>query len=188
MLTARFEEALLYATRLHATQTRKASDIPYVSHLMTVASLTLEYGGNEDEAIAALLHDAVEDQGGDETRLEILERFGPAITYIVDGCTDADTFPKPPWRPRKEAFITSLRASSDSVRLVVACDKLHNARAMVKDYRVCGEALWSRFSGGREGMLWYYRTIGDFLHSERTAPVVEELDRVVTELESLACR
>jgi (p)ppGpp synthase/HD superfamily hydrolase len=188
VLTVRFEEALLYATRLHATQTRKASDIPYVSHLMAVAGLTLEYGGDENEAIAALLHDAVEDQGGEDTRLEILETFGPTITDIVDGCTDADTFPKPPWRPRKEAFMESLRASSDSVRLVVACDKLHNARAMVKDYRVCGEALWSRFSGGREGMLWYYRTIVDVLHSDRTSLVVEELNRVVTDLEALTRR
>jgi (p)ppGpp synthase/HD superfamily hydrolase len=188
VLTARFEKALLYATRLHATQTRKASDIPYVSHLMAVAALALEYGGGEDEAIAALLHDAVEDQGGDETRVEILEKFGPAITGIVDGCTDADTFPKPPWRPRKEAFMENLRGCSDSVRLVVACDKLHNARAMVKDYRVCGEALWSRFSGGREGMLWYYRTIVAVLRSDRTEPVVDELNRVVSELEVLTRR
>jgi len=188
VLTPRFEEALLYATRLHAEQTRKGSDIPYVSHLMTVAALTLEYGGGEDEAIAALLHDAVEDQGGDETRVEILQRFGPVITRIVDGCTDADTFPKPPWRPRKEAFMTSLQSAPESVRLVVACDKLHNARAMVKDYRVCGEALWGRFSGGREGTLWYYRKMVDVLHSKGTVHVVEELDRVVTELEALAAR
>jgi (p)ppGpp synthase/HD superfamily hydrolase len=186
VLTARFEEALLYATRLHAEQTRKGSDIPYVAHLMAVAGLTLEYGGGEDEAIAALLHDAVEDQGGDRTRVEILRRFGPEITRIVDGCTDADTFPKPPWQPRKEAFMTSLRAAPESVRLVVACDKLHNARSMVKDYRVCGEALWSRFSGGREGTLWYYRTMVDVLYSDGTVHVVEELDRVVTELEGLA--
>jgi len=188
VLTARFEEALLYATRLHADQTRKGSDIPYVSHLMTVAALTLEYGGGEDEAIAALLHDAVEDQGGDQTRVEILRRFGPVITEIVDGCTDADTFPKPPWRPRKEAFMTTLRAAPDSVRLVVACDKLHNARAMVKDYRVFGEALWGRFSGGRAGTLWYYRTMVDVLDSAATVDVVKELDRVVSELETLASR
>jgi (p)ppGpp synthase/HD superfamily hydrolase len=186
VLTARFEEALLYATRLHAEQSRKGSDIPYVSHLMAVAGLTLEYGGGEDEAIAALLHDAVEDQGGEATRIEILKRFGPAIAEIVDGCTDADTFPKPPWFPRKEAFMASLRRAPESVRLVVACDKLHNARAMVKDYRVCGEALWGRFSGGREGTLWYYRKMVDVLHSPATAQVIEELDRVVTELETLA--
>jgi (p)ppGpp synthase/HD superfamily hydrolase len=186
VLTARFEEALLYATRLHSTQTRKASDIPYISHLMAVASLALEYGGGEDEAIAALLHDAIEDQGGDETRIELLRRFGPDITAIVDGCTDADTFPKPPWQPRKEAYVAGLRAASRSVLLVVACDKLHNARAMVKDYRVCGEALWSRFSGGRAGMLWYYRVLADLLRSSDLVQVAAELNRVVTELESLA--
>jgi (p)ppGpp synthase/HD superfamily hydrolase len=186
VLTARFEEALLYSTRLHAEQTRKGSGIPYITHLMAVASLTLEYGGGEDEAIAALLHDAVEDQGGESTRIEILKRFGPAITEIVDGCTDADTFPKPPWFPRKRAFMTSLREAPESVRLVVACDKLHNARAMVKDYRVCGEALWARFSGGRDGTLWYYREMVEVLHSPGTVQVIEELDRVVTELETLA--
>ncbi len=185
MLTRRFEEALLYATRLHSDQLRKGSSIPYVSHLMGVAALTLEYGGNEDEAIAALLHDAVEDQGGAATREEILRLFGPAITTIVDGCTDTDEWPKPPWRERKQAYIKHLRRAPGSVRLVSGCDKLHNARSLAKDYRMCGEALWARFSGGREGTLWYYRAVVKALRSVEITPLVEELDRAVTELEAL---
>ena len=186
MLTRRFEEALVYATRLHAEQTRKGSAIPYVSHLMAVAALTLEYGGSEDQAIAALLHDAVEDQGGAETRAEIEQRFGAAIAAIVDGCTDTDQHPKPPWRKRKQAYIEQIRTAPPSVRLVAACDKLHNARSLAKDYRVCGEALWDRFSGGREGTLWYYRSIVEALRCNGPDPLVDEVDRAVRQLESLA--
>ncbi len=184
MLTPRFEEALVYATRLHARQTRKGSGIPYISHLLSVASLTLEYGGGEDEAVAALLHDAVEDQGGEARRVEILARFGAHVTAIVDGCTDMDTL-EPPWRARKEIFIARVRNAPYSVRLVSACDKLHNARTLLMDYRVIGEELWTRFHGGREGTLWYYRTIVQVLKPDGVLPVIEELDRVVTELECL---
>lgn len=186
MLTCRFEEALLYATRLHAGQTRKGSGVPYISHLMAVAALTLEFGGGEDEAIAALLHDAVEDQGGPETRAEILRLFGPRITAIVDGCTDTDEHPKPPWRARKEAYIEHLRTAPRSVRLVSACDKLHNARSLARDYRSEGESLWDRFSGGREGTLWYYRAVMDALSCNGSSPLIEELERAVSELEALA--
>lgn len=186
VLTQRFEEALVYAARLHAAQVRKGSLIPYVSHLMAVAALTLEYGGGEDEAIAALLHDAVEDQGGKRTRAEILKRFGTQVTAIVDGCTDTDMSPKPPWRARKEAYIAHLRDAPLAVRLVSACDKLHNARTLVMDYRRQGEALWNLFQGGREGTLWYYRSLVGALRSNDLAALVEELDRAVTELESLA--
>lgn len=187
MLTRRFEEALVYATRLHADQTRKGSAVPYISHLMAVAALTLEYGGGEDEAIAALLHDAVEDQGGAETRAEIARLFGPRIAAIVDGCTDTDEHPKPPWRSRKEAYVNHLRTAPPAVRLVSACDKLHNARSLAKDYRACGESLWDRFSGGRDGTLWYYRAIVQALRcSDDGSLLIEELDRAVTELEALA--
>ena len=184
VLTPRFEEALIYATRLHSTQTRKGSGIPYVSHLMAVAALTLEYGGGEDEAIAALLHDAVEDQGGETTRADILLRFGPAVTGIVDGLTDMDTL-HPPWRARKETYIARLHDASDSVKLVSACDKLHNVRSLLMDYRTQGEKLWTRFHGERDGTLWYYRTLVEVLRSDARAGVVGELDRAVTELESL---
>jgi len=187
-LTARFEEALIYATQLHASQSRKGSATPYVAHLMAVTALVLENGGNEDEAIAALLHDAVEDQGGAATREEIRQRFGDKIVEIVDGCTDAEVIPKPPWRPRKEAFIVRLREAPASVRLVVAADKLHNARSVLGDYRVLSESLWKRFNGGKDGTLWYYRAATDALLSAGITPLIEELDRVVSELEYLAAQ
>ena len=152
-LSRRFEAALLLATRLHATQTRKGGRIPYVSHLLGVASLALEHGGDEDVAIAALLHDAVEDQGGRPTLARIRRRFGARVAEIVEGCTDADTVPKPEWRTRKERYLRHLDTASAEVRLVSACDKLHNARAILFDYRVHGEALWKRFKGGRDGTL-----------------------------------
>lgn len=183
MLTDRFERALVHAARLHRDQRRKGSGVPYISHLLAVCALTIEYGGDEDEAIAALLHDAIEDQGGAAARADILRQFGPRVTEIVDGCTDSDESPKPPWRARKEAYIARVRNASASVKLVSACDKIHNARSLVMDYRVCGEALWARFTGLREGTLWYYRAMVGALGK---APGVEELDRVVTELERLA--
>lgn len=186
MLTERFERALLHATREHADQERKGSGVPYISHLLAVCALTIEYGGGEDEAIAALLHDAIEDQGGPAARSAILHEFGARVTEIVDGCTDSDESPKPPWRARKEAYIRHIAEASPSVRLVSACDKLHNARSLVMDYRVCGEALWSRFAGGRQGTLWYYRAMVGALRSAGSGAVVEELDRVVMELERLA--
>lgn len=186
MLTERFERALVFAAHLHRDQRRKGSGVPYVSHLLAVCELTLEYGGDEDDAIAALLHDAIEDQGGPAARAEILLEFGERVTEIVDGCTDTDQTPKPRWRARKEAYIAHVEVASPSVRLVSACDKLHNARSLVKDYRVFGEELWGRFTGGREGTLWYYRAMINALRANGSSEVVEELDRVVTELERLA--
>lgn len=187
-LTSRFEEALLFATQLHAEQRRKGSDVPYIAHLLAVASIVLENGGNEDEAIAGLLHDAIEDQGGIATREEIRRRFGDTVVEIVNGCTDADVIPKPPWRVRKEEYIEHLRVATPSVRLVSAADKLHNARAVLGDYRELGEMLWRRFHGGREGTLWYYRSVTDALRQGGTSPLIEELERVVSELERLASR
>lgn len=184
-LTARFDDALVLARNLHADQVRKGTAIPYVSHLLAVSSIVLDHDGTEDEAIAALLHDAVEDQGGDAARTEIRRRFGDAVVDIVDGCTDAEVIPKPPWRARKEAYVGHIAGSSRSVRLVSAADKLHNARAILADYRQSGESLWGRFNGGRAGTLWYYRAlVGAFSAVDRT-PLVEELDRTVTALERL---
>ena len=185
-LTTRFEEALVYAARLHADQRRKASGAPYVSHLLGTAALVLEHGGDEDEAIAALLHDAIEDQGGAATREEIRRRFGDRVTEIVDGCTDSDTQPKPPWRERKEAYIAHLPHASESARLVSAADKLYNIRTILIDYRRVGERIWDRFSGGKDGTLWYYRALVDAFTASGTNPLTEELARVVTELERLA--
>ncbi|MBK1990237.1 bifunctional (p)ppGpp synthetase/guanosine-3',5'-bis(diphosphate) 3'-pyrophosphohydrolase [Sphaerospermopsis aphanizomenoides BCCUSP55] len=186
MLSERFTQALTYAHELHATQKRKASDVPYITHLLGVASIALEYGANEDEAIAALLHDAIEDQGGAATREEIRSRFGNTVTAIVDGCTDADTTPKPPWRERKEKYIAHIPTVSPSVLLVSAADKLHNVRSIIKDYRIINDAVWERFQGGKEGTLWYYRSLADAFGKNQVTPLVEELERAVTELETLA--
>ena len=185
-LSPRFDEALVYASRLHADQVRKGSGTPYIGHLLAVAAIVLEHGGSEDEAIAALLHDAVEDQGGAPTREEIRRRFGDAVAAIVDGCTDTDQTPKPPWRQRKEAHLAHLRTASPAVRLVAAADKLHNARSVLADYREHGEAIWAHFRGGRAGTLWFYRAMADTLGGAGSTPLVDELDRTVSELERLA--
>jgi len=190
ILSQRFEDALVYAARLHAKQIRKGTTIPYVSHLLSVASIVLEHGGNEVEAIAALLHDAIEDQGGAETREEIRRRFGDAVVSIVDGCTDAEVIPKPPWKERKEQYIARLSHASPSILLVSAADKLHNARAILGDYRALGENLWDRFNGGKEGTLWYYKSLVDAFKQAAAgtalAPLIEELERVVGEIEKLS--
>src|SRR6266700_2005436 len=145
-LTTRFQEALTFAAQLHAKQNRKGTNVPYISHLLAVAGIALEHGADEDEAIAALLHDAIEDQGGAPTREEIRRRFGHRVVEIVNGCTDAEIIPKPDWRPRKEEYIQKLALASSSVLLVSASDKLHNVRTIVSDYWVLGEELWHRFS------------------------------------------
>jgi (p)ppGpp synthase/HD superfamily hydrolase len=185
-LSTRFEKALVFAARLHTGQVRKGTSVPYISHLLMVAGMVLEQGGDEDAAIAALLHDAAEDQGGQATLDEIRRRFGDRVAEIVAGCTDAFTTPKPPWRERKEAYLAHLPQASAAVRLVAAADKLHNARTTVADYRASGEAIWGRFNGGREGTLWFYRAMVEALQAGGSSPLVEELDRVVSELERLA--
>lgn len=186
MLSKRFNDALTFAADLHATQTRKGSGVPYIAHLLGVASIALEYGANEDEAISALLHDAIEDQGGAATRDEILRRFGPTVCAIVEGCTDSDTAPKPPWRQRKEAYIAHLPTASGSVILVSSADKLHNARSILQDYRILGDPLWDRFKGGKQGTLWYYRALVEAFKKISSSPLIDELDRVVSEIEHLA--
>ncbi len=185
-LTARFAEATAYALHLHATQTRKGTPIPYAAHLFAVCALVLEDGGDEDEAIAALLHDAVEDQGGQATLAAIRERFGERVAAIVRGCTDADTQPKPPWRTRKEAYVAHLAEADASVRRVSLADKLHNARAIVADLHRIGPALWGRFAGGRDGTLWYYRALADTFVRLGSGEPAHELARVVAETERLA--
>jgi len=181
--TSRFSEALSLAATLHADQQRKVSDVPYLAHLLAVAALVMEHGGDEDECIAALLHDAVEDQGGMAVREEICRRFGETVVSIIDGCTDATETPKPAWRQRKEAHIARLRQAPAPVRLVTAADKLHNVRCIVCEYRRGGESLWRHFRGGRDGTLWYYRAVTDTLKHTGITPLVAELDRTVTEME-----
>jgi (p)ppGpp synthase/HD superfamily hydrolase len=185
-LSERFSEAMVYAAAIHARQWRKVSGEPYLAHLLAVAAIALEHGAEENEAIAALLHDAIEDQGGPTVREEIARRFGQRVVEIVEGCSDADGAPKPPWRHRKESYVARLRGASASIRLVSAADKLHNARALLREYRLRGETLWEHFNGGREGTLWYYRAVADELRRAGASPLVEELDRVVSEIERMA--
>jgi (p)ppGpp synthase/HD superfamily hydrolase len=185
-LGPRFLRAFTFAAEKHKGQTRKASTIPYIAHLMGVASLVLEAGGDEDLAIAALLHDVVEDCGGAPMLKEVRHRFGKHVAKVVDGCTDADTYLKALWRERKEKYIAHLKSADADTRLVSAADKLNNVRSILSDYRAIGESVWSRFNGGREGTLWYYRTLRDeFLRHQRNR-ITRELELAVNELESLA--
>ncbi len=184
-LGPRFLKAFSFAAEKHSGQTRKASTIPYIAHLMGVASLALEAGGDEDIAIAALLHDVVEDCGGAAMLKEVRRRFGKHVAEMVDGCTDADTEPKPPWRERKEKYIGRLKKESADTRLVSASDKLNNIRSIISDYRAIGESVWARFNGGREGTLWYYRTLRDEFLRSKPNRVTREFDLAVKELESM---
>jgi (p)ppGpp synthase/HD superfamily hydrolase len=186
MLSDRFLHAFNVASELHATQTRKGSDTPYIAHLLAVASLVLEYGGSEEEAIAALLHDAVEDQGGAATLDMIRHEFGNRVASIVSECSDTDEVPKPPWQQRKEAYLAHIPDLSPQVQLVSLADKVHNARCILSDYRQQGEDLWQRFRGGREGTLWYYRSLVEAYRSLPDHPLSGELERLVCELEKLA--
>ena len=182
-LSSRFQNALVLAAQLHVDQVRKGTEIPYISHLLIVAGIVLEHGGSEDDAIAALLHDAVEDQGGSRTYERIREQFGQNVAEIVAGCSDTDETPKPPWKQRKLDYLRHLKSASPSVRLVSAADKLHNATAILIDYQVEGESLWSRFNGGKEGTLWYYRALTDVFATVGPARLTHQLDQVVSELE-----
>jgi (p)ppGpp synthase/HD superfamily hydrolase len=182
-LGKRFEQALLLATRKHAGQTRKASQVPYISHLLGVASFVLEAGGDEDLAVAALLHDVVEDCGGVPMLKEVRRRFGRRVAHIVDGCTDTYEEPKPPWYERKGKYLKRLRTEDADVRLVSAADKLHNVGTILRDYRETGESIWERFRGKRDGTLWYYRALADEFQRTRGNRLVNELERRVRELE-----
>jgi (p)ppGpp synthase/HD superfamily hydrolase len=185
-LGPRFLKGFLFAAEKHAGQTRKTTTIPYIAHLMGVASLVLEFGGDEDMAIAALLHDVVEDCGGAPMLKEVRRRFGSRVAKIVDGCTDSDIDPKPPWRGRKEAYLRHLKSADAETRLVSAADKLNNARSILSDYREVGESIWERFNGGREGTLWYYRALVQEFGRCRPNRLMRELELAVEELEMRA--
>jgi GTP pyrophosphokinase len=184
-LTERFQDAFRFASTLHASQKRKGTDIPYLSHLLGVTSLVLEDGGDEDQAIAALLHDAVEDQGGLKTLEAIRQQFGHHVAEIVDGCTDTYTHPKPPWRQRKEAYLAHLQIAAPEVVRVSLADKLHNARSIYADLQRNGKSTWRRFNGGRDGTIWYYRSLVDIFETISSSPNVAELRRVIEALEAL---
>ncbi len=188
-LTEEFDRAFLFASRIHRGQFRKGGDIPYLTHLMSVAALVLEDGGDESQAIAALLHDALEDTS--LIAAEIETEFGATVRAIVEGCTDTTQKPKPPWRRRKQAYVEHLRDERDPGTLRVAlADKLHNARAILADYRAIGDELWSRFNAGETDVLWFQRSLAKIFRDQRilSSPMVDELDRVVSELERLVAR
>jgi (p)ppGpp synthase/HD superfamily hydrolase len=186
-LSEKFDEALLYAVDAHRNQTRKKTGAPYIAHILGVTAITLEYGGGETEAIAALLHDVVEDCGGAPRLLEIRQRFGEAVANIVDGCTDTYEVPKPSWRERKEKYIEHVKDSDVATRLVSASDKLHNTRSILAELRRHGEEVFQRFSGKKEGALWYYRAlVREFRQLGDHRDLIDELDRVVTEIETIA--
>ena len=185
-LGPRFLKGFLFAAEKHAGQTRKTTTIPYIAHLMGVASLVLEFGGDEDMAIAALLHDVVEDCGGAPMLKEVRRRFGNRVAKIVDGCTDSDIDPKPPWRGRKETYLRHLKSAAAQTRLVSAADKLNNVRSILSDYRKVGEPIWARFKGGREGTLWYYRALVQEFKRSKPNRLMRELELAVQELEMRA--
>ena len=167
----RFDRALAWSSSLHRAQRRKGTDVPYVSHLLAVAAIAIEHGASEDEAIAALR-----------------EKFGDAVLAIVEGCTDADTIPKPPWKERKEAYLRRLATAPPSVLLVSCADKLHNVRSTVADLSVAvdREAYWKRFNGGKDGTLWYYRSLGKLFLQRLPGRLSEDLARAVLEMTALA--
>ena len=179
--TFAFAYALAFAARLHAEQSRKGSDTPYVSHLLAVTAIVLDHGGSENEAFAALLHDAVEDQGGQKTLDEIRRSFGDQVATIVAACSDTDESLKPPWQARKAAFVKRLGTESYSVRLVVAADKLHNVRDVLRNYRIDGDDIWLHFKGGRDGTIWYYRAVMGALN-EAAKPEERQLNALIEEI------
>lgn len=186
-LTDRFDKAVQLARTLHGGQRRKGGDIPYLAHLLAVAALVIEDGGDEDEAIAGLLHDAVEDQGGAETLKQIGLQFGAKVGAIVEACSDTDEIPKPPWRGRKEAYIAHLGTAERSVLRVSLADKLHNARAILFDLRGQGSTLWDRFTTATaEDQLWYYGALADAFAAREAGPMAVELRRVVEEIRAQA--
>lgn len=179
MLTARFDEAFQFAHRIHAAQTRKGTQSPYIGHLMGVASIVLDDGGNEDEAIGALLHDAAEDHGGRPVLDEIRGRFGDAVARIVEDCTDSWETPKRPWAERKQAYISHARTLPPPSLRVSAADKVHNAYAILRDLRNSGEQVWSRFSAAPDDVMSYYESLVRAYREAGGGRLVDELDRIV---------
>jgi (p)ppGpp synthase/HD superfamily hydrolase len=191
VLTHRFDRALLYATHVHGGQVRKGTSIPYVAHLLAVSATVLEYGGDEDLAIAALLHDSVEDQGGEGRLNDVRNRFGKRVVRIVEACSDslADTAKgerKAPWRKRKEAYLAHLRKADKDVLRVSLADKVHNARAILRDLRKpnVGDEVWGRFSVSKKQTLWYYRGLADTFCEQLPGQLSNELREIVGVLEA----
>src|SRR5688500_8523485 len=178
-LTSRFDDAFTYAHEVHAAQTRKGNASPYIGHLMGVASIVLDDGGSEDEAIAALLHDAAEDQGGRERLEDIRRRFGDEVARIVEDCTDAWDIPKPPWAERKQAYVRHARELGGPSLRVSAADKVHNAGAILRDLRHAGDQVWGRFNAAPDDVVAYYAGLVGAYREAGGGRLVEELDWIV---------
>ena len=182
----RFDRALVLAAELHRHQLRKGTAVTYVTHLLAVAAIVLEYGGDEDQAIAGLLHDAVEDQGGAPMLARIREEFGDRVADVVEACTDTDEVPKPPWQARKDAYIRHLADVREDALIVSMADKLHNVRSITTEFGAVGEAVWDRFTGAKEGTLWYYRALVEAFRNRVSGALMGELDAAVIALEASA--
>lgn len=183
-LSKLYDEALVYASDLHRTQVRKGSGTPYIAHLLSVSSRVLSAGGTEVQAIAGLLHDAAEDQGGQATLNDINKRFGADVAQIVSDCTDSWIEPKPEWCPRKEAYLSLLPKKPTSSLLVSLADKVDNATAILSDYRDIGDEIWRRFTGGREGTIWYYHRLSEIFITAMPGPLARELALTVSQFPS----
>ena len=179
MLTARFDDAFRYAHQLHGVQTRKGTNAPYIGHLMGVTSIVLDDGGEEDEAIGALLHDAVEDHGGRERLEEIRQRFGDGVARIVEDCTDSWESPKRPWEERKRLYVEHARRLAGPSLRVSAADKVHNAYAILRDLRNTGETVWTRFNAAPDDVMSYYESLVRAYREAGGGRLVDELDRIV---------
>lgn len=193
-LTRRYDRALTYARKHHREDVRKGTAIPYLSHLLAVSSLVLDMEGSEDEAIAALLHDVIEDGGGVKAGRQIRRRFGSDVARIVRACSDTDADPKPPWPERKQAYIDAMPTKQPDELRVSLADKLHNARAILLDLRTHGDVLWKRFKVGRDGQLWYYDALATQFEQRRAelgepaSAAIDELRRVVEEIKAVPVR
>jgi (p)ppGpp synthase/HD superfamily hydrolase len=183
MFSDRFFDAIRYASDAHAGQLRKGTTVPYFGHLMGVSSIVLDAGGDEDEAIAALLHDAAEDAGGRARLDDIRGRFGDRVARIVEACTDSWATPKPPWMERKRAYVEHARTLAADELRVSAADKVHNAYAILRDLRVHGDSVWQRFTAPADDVLWYYESLVRAFREAGGGPLVEELARIVRGIE-----
>jgi (p)ppGpp synthase/HD superfamily hydrolase len=184
-LSTRFDDALIYAAQIHASQRRKGSKIPYIAHLLSVTALVLEDGGDEDQAIAALLHDAVEDQGGLKTLHAIKDKFGERVAEIVDGCSDTYIDPKPEWYERKKIYLERLKTASIEIIRVSLADKLHNAKSILRNLEKEGDSIWGRFNGERAGTIWYYQSALDILKCRIISQNLDEFSRVLEGIKKL---
>ncbi|HKJ26779.1 MAG TPA: HD domain-containing protein [Anaerolineales bacterium] len=183
---SRFEQALVFANRVHAGQKRKYSGAPYIAHLLGVTALVLEDGGSEDEAIAAVLHDTAEDQGGEETIAQIQQKFGEKVAAIVRECSDTLENPKPPWKGRKLRHLEILQTAMPETIRVMLADKVYNARNLLHGLQDSGDDLWSSFKGGREGTLWYFHEMLTVFQKRHSGYLVHELERLVEAIEKIA--